>query len=282
MRVLPASALAVCGLIASACGTTGFGGVAAGQAATKETSSAARADPGRLAKLAEAAPGTAVAVKPLAGKVVVIDPGHNGGNHRDPTAVNRKVNVLTLWKPCDTTGTETDDHYPEASFTWDVSNRMAKILRSRGAKVKLTRSDNDSVGPCITERAAIGNRAHADAAISVHADGAPATAHGFHVIMPKKIKGPVDKVVPASHKLGLAVRDAFRKGTGQPYSSYIGSNALDYRSDLGGLNLSTVPKVFVECGNMRNAAEAAKFRSPAFRQKVALALANGLQHYLQS
>jgi N-acetylmuramoyl-L-alanine amidase len=279
MRVLPASALAVCGLIASACGATGLGGVAAGQAATKDTSSAARATP---TQLAEAAPGAAVAVKPLAGKVVVIDPGHNGGNHRDPTAVNRKVNVLTEWKPCDTTGTETNDHYPEASFTWDVSNRMARILRSRGAKVKLTRSGNDSVGPCITERAAIGNRAHADAAISVHADGAPATAHGFHVIMPKKIRGPVDKVVPASRRLGLAVRDAFKKGTGRPYSSYIGSNALDYRSDLGGLNLSTVPKVFVECGNMRNAAEAAMFRSPAFRQKAALALANGLQHYLQS
>ena len=80
--------------------------------------------------------------------------------------------------------------------------------------------------------------------------------------MPKKINGPVDPVVDASSRLGVAVRDAFRKGTGLPYSTYIGSKALDYRNDLGGLNLSTVPKIFIECGNMRNPGEAAKFQDP--------------------
>lgn len=222
------------------------------------------------------------ALKPLEGKVVVIDPGHNGGNYRNPKAINRKVNVLTKWKECDTTGTATNNGYSEAAFAWDVSNRMTKVLKKRGATVKLTRSDNDSVGPCITERAAIGNKAKADAAISVHADGSAAANHGFHVIMPKKIHGPVDKVVGASAKLGIAVRDAYHKGTGLPYSTYIGNKALNYRSDLGGLNLSTVPKILVETGNMRNATEAAKFQDPKFRQRIALALANGLQHYLQS
>ena len=80
--------------------------------------------------------------------------------------------------------------------------------------------------------------------------------------MPKKINGPVDPVVSASSRLGVTVRDAFRKGTGLPYSTYIGSKALDYRNDLGGLNLSTVPKIFLECGNMRNPTEAAKFQDP--------------------
>jgi N-acetylmuramoyl-L-alanine amidase len=276
MRALPASLLAVCGLIATACGGTGSGGAAAGQAA--QAASTATSQAPVPAKPKTAAKATA---KPLEGKVIVIDPGHNGGNYRAPKAVNRKVNVLTKWKPCDTTGTETNNHYTEAAFTWDVSNRMVKILKARGAKVSLTRADNDSVGPCITERAAIGNRAKADAAISVHADGAAAANHGFHVIMPKKINGPVDAVVGKSRKLGLAVRDAFQQGTGLPYSTYIGSKALNYRDDLGGLNLSSVPKVFVECGNMRNAAEAVKFQDPKFRQRIALALANGLQHYLE-
>ncbi|MFG1945633.1 N-acetylmuramoyl-L-alanine amidase [Nonomuraea sp. NPDC048826] len=274
MRVPPVSVLALCGLIvSSACGTVS-GATADGQAA-EPTSSAAASEP---AGAVEKAP----AVRPLDGKVVVVDPGHNGGNYRAPKAVNRKVNVLTQWKACDTTGTATNDGYTEAAFTWDVSKRLTKILRSRGATVKLTRSGNDGVGPCITERAAIGNRAKADAAISVHADGAGAGHQGFHVIMPKKIGGPVDPVVGASAKLGKSVRDAFRKGTGLPYSTYIGAKALNYRNDLGGLNLSTVPKIFIECGNMRNAAEAAKFRDPRFRQKIALALANGLQHYLKA
>ncbi|MFF4624751.1 N-acetylmuramoyl-L-alanine amidase [Nonomuraea jabiensis] len=280
MRALPASVLAVCGLIASACGGTGTGDAASGQAApaTSAEQTAAEQTAARQTPAKQSPPDA----KPLEGKVVVIDPGHNGGNYRDPTAVNRKVNVLTKWKPCDTTGTQTNGGYTEAAFAFDVSKRLVKILEARGATVKLTRTSNNGVGPCITERAAIGNKAHADAAISVHGDGAAPANHGFHVIMPKKINGPVDKVVDASSKLGLDVRNAFAKGTGLPYSTYVGRDALIYRNDLGGLNLSRVPKVFIECGNMRNAAEAAKFQDPAFRQKIALALANGLQHYLET
>ncbi|MGV9384751.1 N-acetylmuramoyl-L-alanine amidase [Nonomuraea sp. NPDC003707] len=285
MRALPASALVVCGLIASACGGTGTGGAAAGQAApaTSAEQTAAEQTPSEQTPSEQTpAKQSPPDAKPLEGKVVVIDPGHNGGNYRDPAAVNRKVNVLTKWKPCDTTGTQTNSGYTEAAFSFDVSKRLVKILESRGATVKLTRTSNDGVGPCITQRAAIGNKARADAAISIHGDGAAPANHGFHVIMPKKINGPVDKVVGASSRLGIDVRNAFAKGTGLPYSTYIGRNALDYRNDLGGLNLSTVPKIFIECGNMRNAAEAARFQDPGFRQKIALALANGLQHYLET
>ncbi|MDA0633691.1 N-acetylmuramoyl-L-alanine amidase [Nonomuraea sp. MCN248] len=282
MRALPASALAACGLIVSACGGTATGVPAADQMARRDAGPTASATAGKAGPAGSARPADkAPAARPLAGRVVVIDPGHNGGNARAPKAINRKVNVLTQWKACDTTGTATNSGYPEAAFTWDVSKRLAKILRSRGATVKLTRSSNTGVGPCITERAAIGNDSKADAAISVHADGSSPGNRGFHVIMPKKIGGPVDPVVGASSRLGKSVRDAFREGTGLPYSTYIGDKGLDYRNDLGGLNLSTVPKIFIEAGNMRNAGEAAKFRDPEFRQRIAVALANGLQDYLR-
>ncbi|GGS96680.1 N-acetylmuramoyl-L-alanine amidase [Planobispora rosea] len=227
------------------------------------------------------ATGGAAGSKPLEGKVVVIDPGHNENNHRHTAEINRQVDVLTQRKACDTTGTTTASGYTEAAFTWDVSQHLARILKARGATVKLTRSGSTPFGPCITQRAAIGNRARADAAISVHADGSAAGNRGFHVIMPRKINGPVDPVVGRSEQLGIAVRNAFREGTGLPYSTYIGRQALDYRSDLGGLNLSTVPKVFIECGNMKNRAEAAKFQDARFRQRIALALADGIQDYLR-
>ncbi|GAA2402945.1 N-acetylmuramoyl-L-alanine amidase [Nonomuraea africana] len=278
MRVLAASALALCGLAAAACG---------GAAANSERVAApVAAQPPAETAPSPASAGSAgsagsAAQKPLEGKTIVIDPGHNGGNRNNPKAINRQVNVLTQWKACDTTGTATNDGYSEAAFTWDVSQRLTKILKARGATVKLTRADNTGVGPCITERAAIGNKAKADAAISVHADGSAPANHGFHVIIPKKINGPVDPVVEDSRKLGVAVRDAFKKGTGLPYSTYIGSKALSFRNDLGGLNLSTVPKIFLEAGNMRNAGEAAKFQDAAFRQQIAQALADGVQKYLK-
>ncbi|MFF5210212.1 N-acetylmuramoyl-L-alanine amidase [Streptosporangium sp. NPDC000396] len=278
------AALVLCGLGAAACGGTAGASPArdSGPVSHEVTSAAGSVRDASLAATGTPAPAAgSTKAQPLSGKVVVIDPGHNGLNGKHPEVVNKQVNVLTKWKPCDTTGTETPGGYSEAAFSWDVSQRMAKILRDRGATVKLTRKNNSGVGPCITERAAIGNEAKADAVISVHGDGSGSANHGFHVIMPKKINGPVDPVVGASRKLGLAVREAYKAGTGLPYSTYIGSKALDFRDDLGGLNLSTVPKVFIECGNMKNPGEAAKFQDPAFRQKVALSLANGMQNYLK-
>ncbi|WP_062356300.1 N-acetylmuramoyl-L-alanine amidase [Herbidospora yilanensis] len=271
---LAAAALAVLGLGTAACG----GGVAAG---AESAPAAAQPGTGKAAvSEAVAAPAEAPA-KALQGKVIVIDPGHNGGNYKRPDVINKQVDVLTQKKACDTTGTATNDGYSEAAFTWDVSVRLAKLLRAEGATVKLTRENNTGVGPCITQRAAIGNKAKADLAISIHADGAGSTSHGFHVIMPKKINGPVDPVVAKSAKLGLAVRNAVKKQTGMPYANYIGKNALDYRSDLGGLNLSTVPKVFIESGNMRNAGDAAKLKSSSWRQDLAEALAGSFQTYLK-
>jgi N-acetylmuramoyl-L-alanine amidase len=205
---------------------------------------------------------------PLAGKTVVVDPGHNGANWSHPAEINRLVDAGGFRKACDTTGTSTASGYSEAAYDFDVATRLARILRREGARVVLTRTSNDGVGPCIDERAAIGNRAHADAAISIHADGGPSGGRGFHVIYRR------------SRRLALDVRDAFRAGTGEPYADYVGHGGLDIRTDLGGLNLSTVPKVFVETANMRNAADAARLGSPAYRQREAVALARGLETFL--
>ena len=49
------------------------------------------------------------------------------------------------------------------------------------------------------------------------------------------------------------LRDAFAAGTAMPVSTYDGVDGLQPRDDLAGLNLTTVPKVLIECGNMRNA-----------------------------
>ncbi|GAA2398152.1 hypothetical protein GCM10010191_01070 [Actinomadura vinacea] len=217
----------------------------------------------------------------LRGKVIVLDPGHNGGNAKNPAAINKQVDIGNGRKECDTTGTSTNAGYTEHAFTWDVSNRLARLLRDQGAKVVMTRKNDTGVGPCITERAAIGNRAKADAAVSVHGDGASASGRGFHVIMPVAVKGHNTAMVPDAQRLGRALRDSYRAGTGIQYSNYIGENALDPRSDLGGLNLSTVPKVFIECGNMRNPGDAAKMSTAAFRQRIAVALANGLDAYFK-
>jgi N-acetylmuramoyl-L-alanine amidase len=222
--------------------------------------------------------------KPLAGKVIVIDPGHNPGNVNHPSEINSQVFVGNGSKECDTTGTSTDGGYAEAQFTLDVSRRVRTILQAEGATVVLTQDGDRPWGPCVTERAQIGNRAHADAAISIHADGAGASDHGFHVIMPAAVvAGGVDNsaIVGPSHTLGMDVRSAFAATTGEPFADYInGGVGYDIRSDLGGLNMSTVPKVFIECANMRNSGDADRLTSASWRQEAAQGIANGLSQFV--
>ena len=221
------------------------------------------------------------AAQPLAGQVIALDPGHNGANWSHPAIIDKLVNVITEWKACDTAGAQTDAGYAEHAFTFDVAMRLARLLRAEGATVVLTRHNDDGVGPCVTQRAAIGNRAHADAAISIHADGGPPSGTGFEVIAPGRITGAPDtRVIGPSGRLAADIRNAYHRITGEPYSDYVGTRGLDVRTDLGGLNLSTVPKVFIECGNMRNAGDAARLTSPRFRERVAVALEAGFVAFL--
>jgi N-acetylmuramoyl-L-alanine amidase len=216
----------------------------------------------------------------LQGAVIAIDPGHNGANGSHPSEINRQVDAGGFMKACDTTGTATNSGYAEAAYTFDVATRLATVLRAAGATVVLTRSTNSGVGPCVDERAAIGNRAGADAAISIHADGGPAGGRGFHVIEPAVVKGYTEPIVEPSARLGAAVRKAYADGTGMPPSTYTGKDGVTVRGDLGGLNRSTVPKVFIETGNMRNGTDAALLTDPAFRQRAAEAIAAGLDTFL--
>ncbi|MDX6681774.1 MAG: N-acetylmuramoyl-L-alanine amidase [Solirubrobacteraceae bacterium] len=232
------------------------------------------------ASCAPAAPAAAAAL-PLAGTTIVLDPGHNSGNGRASAAINRQVAIgKGARKACDTTGTATDGGYAEAAYTWDVALRARRVLRRRGATVVLTRADDHSVGPCIDERARIANRVGADAKVSIHADGGPASGSGFHVIEPALIAGLTDDVFSASHRLAIDLRAAFRAATHEPYADYIGHDGLDRRDDLGGLRLSDVPGVFVETGNMRNARDARRMLRGSYRLSVARGIANGIQRFL--
>ncbi|WP_369388883.1 N-acetylmuramoyl-L-alanine amidase [Streptomyces sp. CG1] len=222
----------------------------------------------------------------LKGKVVVIDPGHNPGNFQHTAEINRKVDIGTNEKECDTTGTSTNDGFTEARFSLDVAHRLRTLLQKQGATVQLTHDDDRPAwGPCVDERARIGNAAHADAAISIHADGSAAGNRGFHVILPGSVHaGAADtrKIVGPSHDLGTRVAGTFLRDTGEPPSNYVGEGTgLVTRTDLGGLNLSTVPKVFIECGNMRDSKDAALLTSGAWRQKAAQGISEGIVSFLR-
>jgi N-acetylmuramoyl-L-alanine amidase len=224
-----------------------------------------------------------VDVPPLAGETVAIDPGHDGGNGGDPAFINQPIDNGNGTESCDTVGTETASGYTEHAFNFDVANRLAALLRADGATVVLTRDTDSGVGPCVNERAAIGNQAHADAAISIHADGGPVTGQGFDVIEPLPVVSSISDntaAIPGSDQLAQDVRTWFAADTGEAPSDYAGVNGIDQRNNLGGLNLTTVPKVLIECANMQNPADAALTESASWRQLAAQGLADGITSYL--
>ena len=226
-----------------------------------------------------------VTVPPMAGEVVAIDPGHDGGNGGDPGFINQPIDGGGFTETCDTAGTQTAGGYTEHAFNFDVATRLDALLASEGATVVMTRATDNGVGPCVNTRAAIGNDARADAAISIHADGGPVTGRGFDVIAPAPVVSSISNnmaIVPASAQLAAEVRSAFAADTGEPPSDYSGSNGVDVRNNLGGLNLSTVPKVLIECANMQNPADSALTESPQWRQQAAQGLADGITAFLEA
>jgi N-acetylmuramoyl-L-alanine amidase len=210
--------------------------------------------------------------------VVVLDPGHNGGNATHGAAVTRPVpDGRGGTKPCNTTGTRTDAGYPEHAFAWDLAQRIRAKLVARGVTVVLTRSDDSGVGPCVDVRGAAAAKTGADAMVSLHGDGSAPANRGFHVAYADPPLAPA-QAGPA-HVLAAALRDALRDN-GFPVSNYIGRDGLSPRPDLAGLNLATRPAALVECANMRNAAEAALVSSPDGRERYATAVAAGILAFL--
>ncbi|MFJ5555897.1 N-acetylmuramoyl-L-alanine amidase [Streptomyces sp. NPDC093250] len=242
-------------------------------------------EPGASATATSPSASAPAASGPLKGKVVVIDPGHNPSNFQHASEINRQVDIGTNRKACDTTGTSTNDGYTEAKFTLDVAHRMRTLLEEQGATVKLTQDADRPFGPCVDERARIGNKAKADAVVSIHADGSGTGNRGFHVILPGAVNaGAADTrpIVDPSRELGERIAGNFVRVTGSAPSNYTGGGTgLVTRKDLGGLNLSTVPKVFIECGNMRDSKDAALLTSSAWRQKAAQGISEGIVSFLR-
>jgi N-acetylmuramoyl-L-alanine amidase len=243
-----------------------------------------QAPPPAIVAPAPAAQRTARAVKrtrglPLAGKVVGVNPGHNGRNWSDPTYIDHQIWNGREWENCDTTGTETDGGYTEARFNWQVGSDLAADLRGEGAQVVLTRHNNDGVGPCVNTRAQILNQAHVDVAVAIHADGGPADGRGFTVLEPVA-DGINNRVIKPSDRFAAVLRDDFRADTGMPVSTYDGVDGLQPRDDLAGENLTKVPSVLIECGNMRNATDAAILVTASFQKRAARAIAAAITAFL--
>jgi N-acetylmuramoyl-L-alanine amidase len=279
MHLKGRAALVVGAVVLACAGCRAAGPGQQGPAAPSSSPPAAGAAPASGTASASASTLPSAASRPLAGKTVGIDPGHDGGNARAAARIDATVWNGRSAETCDTTGTQAANGYTEAEFNFSVATYLAADLAADGARVVLTRHTNAGVGPCVTTRAQIINQAHANVAIDIHADGGPSSGRGFTVLEPVA-DGPNDKVIRTSAAFGDDVRAAMLALTPMPESDYYGQSGIVDRNDLAGLNLTTVPKILIECGNMPNATDARLLQSPAFQRQLASAFTAAIVAFL--
>ena len=228
-----------------------------------------------IAALSPAAAPATAAPNTIAGMIVFLDPGHNGAND---ASISRQVPTgRGGTKECQTSGTATNSGYPEHTFNWDVTLRVRAILDANGVRTAMSRGNDNALGPCVDERAAMANALSPDAVVSIHGDGGPETGRGFHVLY----SSPPLNAAQAGPSVQFAqiMRDQLQ-GSGVPPANYIGSGGLNPRSDIAGLNHAQFPSILVELGNMKNPADSALMESEAGRQKLAAAVARGIATWL--
>ncbi|AZG48644.1 N-acetylmuramoyl-L-alanine amidase [Gordonia insulae] len=227
------------------------------------------------------------APKVLVGKTIFLDPGHQG------SAAGHSLNAQVPdgrggKKDCQTTGATAVNGAKEHTVNWQITQLVKSGLESQGARVVLSRPDDSGWGGCVDQRAAAASRSGAAVAVSLHADsttaGADASKKGFHMIVPTLPvpDATVNRVQGGEgRKASSTMRDAFVKA-GFPAANYAGvDNGIQTRSDIAAVNLTKVPAVFIEMGNLSNPAEAAALSGKDGQLKYAMAITDGILNYVR-
>ena len=204
----------------------------------------------------------------VAAALVCLDPGHGTapeiGRQYEP--IGPGSTELKIKDPGGAAG--------EAPVALAIARRTRALLLARGYRVAMTRDGTGYRGGN-RERARFCNARGAALMIRIHADGSsdPRT-QGISTLVPGLRRGWTDDIHSASARAGRLLQRELVAATG---SRNLG--VLE-RTDLTGFNWADVPAVLAETGFMSNRRESALLRSPAYQQKLAVALARGTQRFL--
>jgi N-acetylmuramoyl-L-alanine amidase len=212
-------------------------------------------------------------------KTIVLDPGHGGG---DPGTANKRVGVN------------------EKTMALDTARRLKKLLSAAGYNVILTRNSDrqlaDDKVADLLRRDQIATKAGADLFVSLHYNAITSDAD--------RVSGvEVFTMTPRSQ---YSTSDTGRDDDKMAHTLSPG-NANDHWNTVLGycihremidklkvpdrglkrarwavLRMATCPAVLVESGYLSNNAEARKIATAAYRQRIAQAIADGIQAYADS
>lgn len=181
--------------------------------------------------------------------IVCLDPGHGPG----------------------TVNGSPDGTYKELEFTWDMYTRIRPLLEKQGIKVIATRGQNEK--PSLLARCKISNNAKADLVISLHTNAAGSS-------------GWVDAcglLVYTSAGPETALRNVAALAMLRRFKA-VGVNVrgagLVHNMDLTVLAKTDSPACLIEYGFHTNREDVALLKDSAYRDKLAIATAQGICDYL--
>lgn len=192
----------------------------------------------------------------LAGKLIVVDPGHGG---RDTGAPGR-VNGMPVY---------------EKDIALAIGRRVRDVLTQNGATVLMTR--NSDILPSVESRPLFANAHHADYFVSIHCDSAEVqNARSGTAVYYHGANG-ICRLMAAD--IGRRISQV----SGLPYNG-VKSDMIQYggrfATGYGVLRASEMPAVLVETGFMTSDDDLAKLRDDATQQKIAEGVVAGLRDFL--
>jgi N-acetylmuramoyl-L-alanine amidase len=174
--------------------------------------------------------------------IVIIDPGHGGIDRGGIPGQNLAEKVLTL----------------------DTGKRLARILQSNGdIKVVMTR-DNDTF-VSLMERTIIANQYGGRDAVFVSIHYNAALREGAYGIETYYNNKRASRLAALVHPRVVQAMDSIDRGIRQRGYMVLRRNLL--------------PAILIECGFLTNHAEGERASDPAYRQRVARAIASAILRY---
>ena len=199
-------------------------------------------------------------------KVVVLDPGHGG---EDSGAVSAKG-------------------LQEKAVALDIALRVRKRLIRAGYTVYTTRHKDDFLE--LAERPRRAKTWKADAFVSIHANSGPKTARGTETFV---LSLPGHR--STNDRSGNTPSSKSSEGNGHDEGNMALGFALHHklrkaveledrgvrRARFQVLREAPCPAALVEVGFLSHAKEAARLANAAHREKIAVAIADGIENYLR-
>ena len=154
----------------------------------------------------------------------------------------------------------------EKTVNLEISYKLKEELILRGYTVKMTRPDDEFVG--LTQRASIANAQDDPVClISIHQNSLEASegaASGMEAWSYRR---------EGCEELGNTILEAACKKTGAK------NRGTHFRTNLVVTSRTTMPAIIFECGYVTDATEAVKLADPAYQEKIAEGIVDGIDEF---